>query len=114
MLKFPDEINIIGKTLVDDNIDYKTNFETINYKRLISTFRNDIYNLIIGRKDENDYFDLQMFVEQNNCDINNNNIKKLFKTVILELNNLGWKTKLSFGNTGLFIYSTDILPSSCW
>jgi hypothetical protein len=41
-------------------------------------------------------------------------IEKLSKTIITELVNIGWNCKLSFGNTGLFIYSTDKPPPSCW
>ena len=108
MLNFPDEINIVGKTL---NPEY---FENHNNKRLICLFRKEIYDLIIGRDNENDYLDLEIFVRKYNCDINNKNIIKIFETIITELNTFGWKTKLSFGNTGLFIYSSEKEPSSCW
>jgi len=31
-----------------------------------------------------------------------------------ELEELGWKCKKSFGQTALFIYSTENPPPSCW
>ena len=34
--------------------------------------------------------------------------------IIKELEELGWKCKLSYGQTALFIYSTENPPPSCW
>ena len=37
-----------------------------------------------------------------------------YEIVKSELVKLGWKCKTSFGGTGLFIYSTEEPPPSCW
>lgn len=106
MLKqFPNYLNIKNK-----NID-KNYFKNINENRLIDILRYEINNFIIGRKNENDYFDLDLFNKRYDCrDLYDNIVKK----IIDELNDLGWKTCLSFGDTCIFIYSTEEKPSSCW
>jgi len=38
--------------------------------------------------------------------------EKYMDTIIKELNDIGWKTSLSYGNTGLFIYETTP-PINC-
>jgi len=102
MNKFPEELNI-NKTKLD--------FFNLNYERLLCLLRQEIYDLIVGRKDENDYYDIDIFSSKYNC----NHLKdKLISEIILELKDLGWKTQLSFGDTGLFIFSTEEKPSSCW
>jgi hypothetical protein len=101
MLNFPIEIST----------NNKANFRELNKTRLLSLLRNDIYNLIISRDDENEYYALDIFELTYNCKSFTN---ELITQTIEELNKLGWKTKLSFGDTGLFIYSTDEPPRSCW
>ena len=75
--------------------------------------RQDIYETLIKRKTENDYIDLDLVLRQY-CDNNTCMLKKIIDTITEELHTLGWKTKLSFGDTGLFIYSTENPPTSCW
>jgi len=37
------------------------------------------------------------------------------ESIVADLvDNLGWKCKLSFSDTGLFVYSTENPPPSCW
>jgi hypothetical protein len=58
MLKeFPLYLNIKDKA-IDENY-----FKNINKIRLLSLIRNEIHNLIVGRKDENDCFDLDFIGE---------------------------------------------------
>ena len=38
----------------------------------------------------------------------------MINTTVKELKELGWNCKLSFGGTGLFIYSTENQPRGCW
>ena len=114
MNNFPSEINIKGKILVEEDKPYQSNFCKYNYSRLEKLFRKDIYDMIISRKDENDYFDLDCFASLYNSDMNDENLKQIVRKIMSELNELGWKTALSFGETGLFIYSTEAKPSSCW
>jgi hypothetical protein len=111
MKKFPNHINIKNKTLVMQ--PYKNNFEEINYQRILELLRKEIYEHLISRKDENDYFDIEIFCKRYNY-TEKENFSKILKIVLTEITELGWKTQLSFGDTGLFIYSTKEKPSSCW
>lgn len=103
MYEFPIELNIKNKTKLD--------FSSLNYERLLCLLRKEIYDLILGRKDENDYYDFDIFICKYNCKHAKDN---LISKIIVELEEFGWKTQLSFGDTGLFIYSTEDKPSSCW
>ena len=103
MNSFPETMNV-------KNIE---TFESINNNRIISLFRQEIYETLITRADENVYIDLDVFRRKycnNKTCILNNIVTKITN----ELHELGWKTKLSFGDTGLFIYSTVDQPVSCW
>jgi hypothetical protein len=98
MNSFPKEINK----------DNKENFNELFKNMVLCLIREDIYNLIISRKDENEYVDLDKYYSKYGKNT------KIIDDIILELNQLGWKTKLSFGDTGLFVYSTENPPTSCW
>ena len=98
MNSFPSEINK----------DNKENFNNLFNNMVLCIIREDIYRLLISRKDENEYVDLDKYYSKYGKNIN------IIDDIILELNQLGWKTKLSFGDTGLFVYSTENPPSSCW
>jgi len=87
-------------------------FEQMNYDRIKNILTTDIYNLIISRKTENEYFDLDTFNMKTNVSMKV--LHQMVKEIIIELEKSGWKTKLSFGDTGLFIYSTEEQPKSCW
>ncbi len=64
-------------------------------------------------KTENNYFDLEQFY--NNYSVKDDDLKSnLEKSVKEELGELGWSCKLSFGDTALFIYSSEKSPTSCW
>jgi hypothetical protein len=93
------------------NVKNKKNFADIHYNRTLCYFRRDMYEHIL-REDENNYFDLENF---NNKHLNDMNImRRMVCVIIKELELLGWKCKLSFGDTGLFIYSSKKPPSNCW
>lgn len=111
MNKFPEEIDIRNKIIIEQ--PYKKNFEDYNYNRALNLLRKEIYDLIISRKDENDYFDIEIFCKRSNYP-DKENFSKILKIVLNEITELGWKTQLSFGDTGLFIFSTIEKPSSCW
>ena len=87
----------------------KKNLQKINNNRILCYLRRDVYEHVIS-SDENEYFDLDMFKAK----YKKVEIKPIVKTIISELENLGWNCKLSFGGTGLFIYSTQKPPPSCW
>lgn len=103
MKSFPQEINV--KNL--------HNFTKINNDRIINIIRNEIYETLIKRKSENEYIDLDK-LSKDYCYNNMNTISKIITDISEELHELGWKTKMSFGDTGLFIYSTEDPPTSCW
>jgi len=103
MKSFPQEINV--KNL--------HNFTKINNDRINNIIRNEIYETLIKRKSENEYIDLDK-MSKDHCYNNINMVSKIITDISEELHELGWKTKLSFGDTGLFIYSTEDPPTSCW
>ena len=82
-------------------------------ERILELLRNEIYVHIISRKDENDYFDIDIFFRKNNY-YYKENFRNILKTVLDEISYLGWKIQLSFGDSAVFIYSTKEKPSSCW
>lgn len=91
----------------------KESFKDINNERVISLFRQEIYETLLTRKDENVYIDLDIFCIKH-CNKKTEMMMKILDKVSSELHTLGWNTKLSFGDTGLFIYSTKDPPTSCW
>ena len=94
------------------NVNNKDNFPILYYNRILCYLRRKIYEHII-KEDENNYFDLDMFSISYNIK-DQKIIQKMVGVLIEELHKLGWKCKLSFGETGLFIYSSDKPPPSCW
>ena len=101
---------LIYNTDDEENL-YSSNFENLNYERLLNIIRTDLYELIVRRNDENEYFALDDFASRNSCSLL---LPRITAQIITELQEKGWNTKLSFGDTGLFIYSTEDKPRSCW
>ena len=89
----------------------KENFGLVNYDRILSLFRQEIYNHML-KGNENSLFDLDRFSRQNEEKIDT--IQKMTQTIMEELTQKGWKTKLSYGDTALFIYTSENPPSGCW
>jgi len=61
---------------------------------------------------ENTYFELDDFARNNQLD--DEEINNMTATIIEELADLGWNCKTAFRGTGLFIYSTNEPPPSCY
>jgi len=101
MNKFPLNLGV-------KNINY---FSEYHYNDILLLFRESIYKHMISNK-ENDYFDLDKFCKTF-CKNRSAVIQDMLKTIIPELELLGWKCQTSFGETGLFIYSTEDPPLSC-
>lgn len=79
-------------------------------ERLKYYLRREVYEHVLSHA-ENDYFSLDKFNERvNNIELT----KKLVKEIVPELEQLGWKCKMSYGGTALFIYSTPAPPPNCW
>ena len=91
----------------------KKKFPEYKYNRVLCYLRRDLYEHIL-ENNENNYFDLDQFYRKYKYKNNTDVISKMTGQIIKELQQLGWKCKLSFGDTGLFIYSSDKPPPSCW
>ena len=87
----------------------KSKFSRYLYERNLSYLRKEIYELVL-MGNEDDYFVIDKF--QRSHHIPADAMAKMIQTVTEELEQLGWKCKTSFGDTGLFIYSTDDPPPS--
>ncbi len=92
----------------------KEKFNEFNKNRTLAYLRRELYEHMIREVsiDENKYFDLDKFCEE--FKTTKEQIKELVDTVMKELRDLGWNCKLSFADTGLFVYSSEKPPSSCW
>jgi hypothetical protein len=80
-------------------------FEKLNIKRICEELRNEIYTFLISRKDEEDFFDITKYIK--------NKQKDCLEFIYDELEKAGWKYKLSYGDTGLFIFKENV-PRNCW
>ena len=87
------------------NISVSTsgNFKEKHKQYILQKFRKDIYDFLISRTSEEDYMDLTSNKDRDFC----------IEIVGEELSLAGWKWKLSFGDTGLFIFKENI-PKMCW
>ena len=93
------------------NVNNKENFDKLRYNRFLSYLRRDVYEHIINNE-EHDYFDLEKF-DKNHYKNMEKSIQ-IVEIIVKELSELGWKCKLSYGQTALFIYSTENPPKTCW
>jgi hypothetical protein len=101
MKEFPERMNVKNCKV----------FNALNYDRVKQYMRKDIYEFVISRKTEDDYFELTRF---NTVYLNDLNTAKLMiKELIPEIEQLGWKCKLGFGETGLFIFEKEV-PKNCF
>lgn len=94
-------------------VQNKGKFPQLYFNRLKCYLRKAIYEHVICKTEE-EYFSLDKFKEDQevkDLDL----VKKAVSDVIPELEEqLGWKCKLSYGGTGLFIFSTEKPPKNCW
>ena len=98
---------------LDLNSENKENFKNLWIINTTNIIRNNIYIFILGRKNENEYLDIDKYFNLYNS-YGKTTISTIIDNIIEELHKLNWKTKLSFGDTGLFIYSTEEPPKTCW
>lgn len=98
-------MNSFGKEL---NVLNKDNFRDIFFNLSVSRLRKHIYNFMLHRVEENDFFDIDMFNRKYVKNMNSTN--EMINLIVSELNELGWKTFIGFGGTGLYIYSSEELP----
>lgn len=102
MQRFGEELNIINRD----------NLKAVWRVKMLEKLRKHVYNFMLDRKRENDFFDLDTFNRSYIRDINVTN--DIVNQVVLELNELGWKTHIGFGGTGLYVYSSDELPDGVY
>jgi len=67
--------------------------------------------LMILKNKNDDYFDIEIFRKKN--DISLEIMNELLSEILGELETLGWKWQLCYGNTGLYIFN-DKPPSTIW
>jgi len=90
----------------------KDNFECMFKQTYMLKLRKKLYLFMISNRNENDFFDIEKFNRKYIRDMNKTN--DMINIIIKELNQLGWKTYIGFGGTGLYIYSSEDLPSGAW
>jgi|UniRef100_A0A6C0CYZ3 hypothetical protein len=100
MNKFPGEIGV----------NHKDNFSEYYMRFILQNLRQAIYKHIL-QDDENNCFDLENFCRSQSIKLTS--IIEFVKTQIVpELVKLGWKYKFAYGETALFIYSSENPPVS--
>lgn len=75
-----------------------------------SLFREVVYIHVLKRV-ETDFIDLTKFCVRH--DLKMDQVTRICSVVVSELQALGWKTRLSYGDTGLFIFKDEV-PNNCW
>lgn len=90
--------------------DKKDEFKKIINERNKCYLRRDLYEHILS-SEEKEYFDIDDFCKRRN--ISYDTCKLMVEGLRSELHKLGWKTDLSFGGTGMFIYAKD-RPNNCF
>jgi len=87
----------------------KDNFKKLAYDRVKCYMRRDVYEHVLTHSESN-YFSLDSF---NAHGIDILEIKRMLGEVVKELESCGWKCTISYGGSGLFIYSGE-KPANCW
>ena len=88
---------------------FKTLFQTLQQSKFEST----VFEFILGRQSENDFFDIDLWRKTylyNNKEMMTNILDEMYK----KLDSTGWKHKTVYKGGGLFIYSTETQPPSCF
>lgn len=78
----------------------------LRYEKKIKQFRDDIFTFLVNRKNEDDYFNLDPY-------LNDPKYELMLHEILTDIQRIGWKTKLSFNDTGLFIFKNEV-PKTCW
>lgn len=91
------------------HVSLRKEFPKLNKKRVKSMLIDDLTLFLINRKNENEYFNLDKYIE---C--NYPFMSEILDEIKADLDDLCWNYKMSFGDTALFIYTTDNPPPSCW
>ena len=90
------------------HVSNKDCFKDIKQCQTIDNLRKIIYDHVIHRKSELEYIDLTAFINPKVYDYTH-----LLQVISEDLKATGWKWKLSFGDTALFIFENEP-PANCW
>jgi hypothetical protein len=93
------------------SVSNKQNFSELLDARKFNLLKKEICEFILQGK-EDSFYDLDDFNR-----LHVKNMKKtlnMAKTISEELHCLGWKTFLGYGETGLFIYSSEEKPHNAY
>ena len=93
------------------SVDRKQTFHRLYIEHVYDQLRNDIASTLLSRTDEAQFHNLGSFLKSK-LSVEEKNI--LIERICSILEDSGWKTRLSFGGTGLFIYTTNDPPPNCW
>lgn len=89
----------------------KPHFPAMRRGLLKEKMKKHIFQLMLEER-ENDFFDLDRFnrdyVQDTSLTLH------IVAEIREELHALGWKTHLGFGDTGLYVYSTEELPAGVY
>jgi hypothetical protein len=78
---------------------------------ILKDLRKDVAEFFLSREDTEDFFDLTPVIRKwkKHPEI----VESVVRLLREEIEEASFKTKLGYGDTGLFIY-TDAVPSNCW
>lgn len=79
----------------------ESKFTKLNETNRLVKFRKAVFELLIARKSQAEYLDISEYTAEE------------VKTLRAELEQAEWKSDLSYGDTGLFIYRGE-KPAECW
>lgn len=75
-------------------------------------FRKEVVNFLLKRDRENDFIDIDQFNRKHVLDMKLT--QEIVEAVSNELKELGWYPLLGFGDTGLYILSTEEKPDGVY
>lgn len=96
-------MNSFPQNLNPSNKEYFKNFK---FQSLLTDLRYELTKFILLDR-EDDYFILDQFYRKENINDDKELISAINNQIIKELNDLGWKTKLVFGGSSIYIYSKE-------
>ena len=80
-----------------------TEISQLRERKVSNDLRLCIYNFLVMRASENEFFDLTTYAKET----------RIVKEMIDDLESMGWKIKMSYGDTALFIFKGEV-PRACW
>ena len=95
----------------DLHVSKKETFATLLFNENLRRLRGEVMYHMLHRN-ESDFFDIDIFNREYVKDIDI--LMKLIDIIEDELHELGWSTYLGFGDTGLYIYSSEEKPDGVY